>query len=581
MATLTGSHWFSSFFDRYDLRYWSNVEHLEYWKGDTYVFEEVHYYSSRTWPDVRMEVDVDRADDTVHSLRLYGGTGVLMTDITGIRLDLETLRADMVWAGRGDREFQNRIRDSFEGQIDLHVARNFAGGTGSAPITLDREYCPETILLGPTDGVTIKSPSRHGNVTITGADGIESLTISTPRSGLPDGTVWDVSSGSIRVGNLLVSYSSIEKFTAFASGVTMIGFDGMDDDIALRHRDGDRLNTVMALGGDDRVWGGFFRDWIEGGAGNDSITGREGDDTLFGGADADRLEGWVGNDVLYGGTGADSLTGDSGNDLLEGGSAFDVLDGGYGDDTVIGGIGADTVFGGPDRDMLYGNTGRDLVNGGGGDDWISLGDGDDTAFGNGGNDTILGRSGRDRINGGDGDDLLTGAQGVDVLNGQGGDDELRGGSGWDVLTGGAGRDTLLGNDGADVLEGGEGDDLLLGATGDDRLDGGAGDDTLQGNQGVDVIIGGAGDDDLRGGTLADAFHFAAGHGHDRIRDFEHWQDSLHLDAGLVGGARTGAEVIARFGDVSAGYAVLDFGQSSIAIRNLADLDDLGDNILIV
>ena len=68
-----------------------------------------------------------------------------------------------------------------------------------------------------------------------------------------------------------------------------------------------RDNTIMGMGGDDRIYGG------PGG----------GDDTLRGGGGHDHLYGGRGNDMLHGGDGNDHLWGNSGTDTLEGGKGDD------------------------------------------------------------------------------------------------------------------------------------------------------------------------------------------------------------------------------------------------------------------
>ena len=66
-------------------------------------------------------------------------------------------------------------------------------------------------------------------------------------------------------------------------------------------------------------------DTIEGGAGNDSLTGNAG---------ANLMEGNAGNDTISGLGGADTITGSAGNDVLTGGEGTDTVDGGVGNDTL-------------------------------------------------------------------------------------------------------------------------------------------------------------------------------------------------------------------------------------------------------
>jgi len=186
--------------------------------------------------------------------------------------------------------------------------------------------------------------------------------------------------------------------------------------------------------------------------------------------------------------------------------------------------------------------------------------------------------------------VLTGTKGSDTLTGGNGNNTLRGGAGNDLLLGGPGNDWLFGGAGADTLRGGAGNDRLTGGGGNDRLfggpgndvlDGGASRDRLFGGPGDDRLIGGAGRDVLTGGAGADTFVFAPGHGRDRITDFEPGTDSLELDAGLLGGAATGAGVVAQFATAVAAGVRLDFGDGDvIVLAGLATTAGLADDIAI-
>ncbi|MGD1699969.1 calcium-binding protein [Dapis sp. BLCC M229] len=100
-----------------------------------------------------------------------------------------------------------------------------------------------------------------------------------------------------------------------------------------------------------RHWNGWFDEEINGGKGNDVISGLNGHDTL---------RGEEGNDVLHAGEGHDSLDGGIGNDALHGGKGSDSLD---------GGIGSDLLYTGP-----LGNGESDILKGGANADTFFLGD---------------------------------------------------------------------------------------------------------------------------------------------------------------------------------------------------------------
>jgi RTX calcium-binding nonapeptide repeat (4 copies) len=86
-----------------------------------------------------------------------------------------------------------------------------------------------------------------------------------------------------------------------------------------------------------------------------------------------------------------TLDGGNGNDNLTGGSGDDTLLAGNGDDVLNGGAGTDTLQGGNGNDTIDGNRGNDPEFGGNGDDTFvwNPGEGSDTIEGQNGNDTLL------------------------------------------------------------------------------------------------------------------------------------------------------------------------------------------------
>lgn len=86
-------------------------------------------------------------------------------------------------------------------------------------------------------------------------------------------------------------------------------------------------------------------DNINGGAGDDAISGLQGNDTIYGGVGNDTLNGDQGGDSIFGGSGNDTLNGGNGNDTLTGGAGDDQLTGGNGDDTFVFRFAIDIVQG--------------------------------------------------------------------------------------------------------------------------------------------------------------------------------------------------------------------------------------------
>ena len=251
-------------------------------------------------------------------------------------------------------------------------------------------------------------------------------------------------------------------------------------------------DTIDSGAGQDMVYGGsgddliftasrldpnFFddrTDVIYGGTGNDTVTvvyesagvvvyGEDGDDILVvdrTGASPEQAAAF-----LDGGAGNDSVSGGNGDDFILTGTGRDTASGGLGDDRILGidtmGSGGDTGAETADLVRLF-----DLVEGIGFADVITglsfaFADDRQVLQGDLGNDTLAGGSAADELFGGADSDGLWGAAGDDLLDGGDSDDVLAGGSGRDTLLGGEGDDVLLGGFGSDVLFGGIGHDLFV------------------------------------------------------------------------------------------------------------------------
>ncbi|HEX2580681.1 MAG TPA: calcium-binding protein [Dongiaceae bacterium] len=93
---------------------------------------------------------------------------------------------------------------------------------------------------------------------------------------------------------------------------------------------------------DDRLFGGWSNDTIDGGAGNDFFRAGIGDDVMIGGDGNDLIFAGLGNDTLYGGNNNDYVNGGaSGDDFLYGGNGDDVIEDYSGLNIMTGGIGHD------------------------------------------------------------------------------------------------------------------------------------------------------------------------------------------------------------------------------------------------
>src|SRR5262249_2178105 len=96
-----------------------------------------------------------------------------------------------------------------------------------------------------------------------------------------------------------------------------------------------------------------------------------------------------------------TLDGGAGNDVLTGGAVAGAPGTLSTGDTLLGGAGNDTINGGAGDDFINGGTGNDLLFGGAGDDRFSWnpGDGNDTVDGQAGNDLVgfFGGNGNENI----------------------------------------------------------------------------------------------------------------------------------------------------------------------------------------
>ena len=222
------------------------------------------------------------------------------------------------------------------------------------------------------------------------------------------------------------------------------------------------------------------------------------------------VNGLGGNDSISadnGGVGAVATDGL----VLDGGAGDDLVSGAETNDRVDGGDGSDIVNGGGGDDRLTGGRGQDTLNGADGDDTLAWSDGDDAdvANGDGGTDTVEVRgssrgeqfaarpSGNRALLSIDGSGSVTLRAETLAIDSLGGDDVVTVEPATPIASvraeGGAGQDSLAGAGEADVFFGGVGDDRLTGGAGADLLDGGDGADLLFARDATaDLVRGGAG-----------------------------------------------------------------------------------------
>ena len=410
------------------------------------------------------------------------------------------------------------------------------GGSGNDTLngqagndTLDGQGGDDVLNGGDGDDVIVFMGVGDGDDTIATSEGGDTLVITGDSS---DETFSIGQSG----GSLVISEG------AASVSVMIDGISGGVENVVLNAGGGDDTVTISSV---DQV--GFLFLTVNGEDGNDTISaagaslggvrllmdGGAGDDTITGSSDGDTITGGDGDDMVSGGDGNDTLRGGLGNDVLAGGNGNDLVEGEDGNDTLQGDAGNDSLLGSFGNDNLTGGDGNDTARGGFGDDSLNGMAGDDSLFGDTGRDRIAGGSGDDRIDGGRDDDTIQGHSGNDLIDGNHGNDSIVGQAGDDTILGDDGNDTIAGGDGRDLILGQDGDDIIDGNAGSDTLPGGDGNDILRGGGSDDTILGEDGDDTINGGSGNDLA--ATGEGNDSVSEVETIDESFTLPAALLSG----------------------------------------------
>ncbi len=450
---------------------------------------------------------------------------------SGINVNLGTLNSNQASGGGGTVNFGDAIENitgsGYNDTIRGNALGNYiVGGNGND--TLIGMSGTDTIDGGAGNDVIYGDDTLLGND--TAGDG-NTLIGGAGYDTLYGGLGNDIMYGD-DVGNT-VSTQCDDTFVAIAANDgsdTMDGGQGRDtvDYSAISAAIKVVMNssaaaTVTVVGGDndtivniENFIGGSGNDTIVGSAVANYINGGAGDDTLMGGAGDDTLVDTVGINVFAGGAGNDTITGNSSSFIdysidginegattnLSINAAQQYISVSRGYDTISG---IDKLIGSNYNDIFYGNSNINTIYGGLGDDTIE---------GYGGNDVLDGGSGGET----NGDYVSyyyenkinvtlndSGTSTVGVWNGSNFTTEVDTISNFENIMGSnstnsaLNADTITGNSYNNTIFGYAGNDLIYGGAGNDYIDGGSDNDTISGGIGVDIIYGGNGNDVLRGG----------------------------------------------------------------------------------
>ena len=452
--------------------------------------------------------------------------------ISGVSLDYETEASVALTITATDSGGLSKAQDFTINVFDMQGVT--ITGTSSAN-TIDATHAPS--------GQSFSTPEHDiiygmaGNDVIHGLAGNDTLTGGSGTDKLYGGNGNDtlVISGSNDTSDIFDGGAGMDTIVVAGSGsLTRAGFNAAASSIETWQGNGQAVlgnssANVFDFSALNSVSGLLY---VDGGSGNDNITGSDFADDLRGNSGNDTLNGGDGNDILTGGAGTDQLYGGNGDDtfVISGSNdTSDLFDGGANTDTiVVTGTGSVTRAG-------FNATGSSI----------------EVWQGNG--QAVLGNSSANVFDFGG----LSSVSGLLYADG---------GSGNDTITGTGVADDLRGNSGNDTLNGGSGNDNLTGGTGNDTLYGGANDDTITGGAGIDAMTGSAGADTFVFVAITDSPDTAR----DTIADFEVGTDKIDLhaiDANTASGA-TGNQDF------------LFFGSSSITVANQVTFTHLGGNTIV-
>ncbi|MFO0819773.1 MAG: right-handed parallel beta-helix repeat-containing protein [Pirellulales bacterium] len=248
-------------------------------------------------------------NDTIHGLEmgdcLFGGAGNDVingnsgNDLISGGSGNDTLNGqsdnDSIFGGLGD--------DSLIGDLGFDVLQGNAGND-----TLDGGLHDDVMNGGA------------GNDTLLGGDGYDQFQVvgaeaeyDVMNGGNNTDTVVNIGGSAVTLNGFLSGSNSLEGWNG--AGFAIQG-NSLNNTFNFQLLSLSGVPFIDGGAGDDHITGTNGVDDLRGGAGNDTIFGLGGTDTIFGGADNDSLNGGDGIDNLYGEDGVDTITTGAGRDIV-------------------------------------------------------------------------------------------------------------------------------------------------------------------------------------------------------------------------------------------------------------------------
>jgi uncharacterized delta-60 repeat protein len=198
------------------------------------------------------------------------------------------------------------------------------------------------VLAGTVESTFVSSSGQSGSASLDAGNSLvfkpETFTFSAPATNTEPIEVIGSGGGAIAAvgpGETVIALTGVGQSggvlyvggTAAADVVRVSGGNLLVNGVA-HSLSGVSEVHIWAREGNDQIdlTGLPVRSFIDGGQGNDTLTGGSGDDVILGGGGIDTITGSAGNDFLVGGDGADRIVGSAGHDILVAGDIGSELD---------------------------------------------------------------------------------------------------------------------------------------------------------------------------------------------------------------------------------------------------------------